>query len=131
MIITLITIGLLVAGIILFIVYNNTNCGEWIFGASIFSIVASVIIGFFVAVIIIDTHAGSYIKYQNKLYEKKVLEYRINNMEDNIVGNEMIYNDIVEFNNELRSIKKWANNPWTNWFYNKDIATIDYIEFME
>jgi hypothetical protein len=57
-----------------------------------------------------------------------MLEYRIEHIEENITGNEMLYNDIVEFNNELRSTKKWANNPWTNWFYNQDIATIDYIE---
>ena len=61
-------------------------------------------------------------------FEKEILEYRIDNMKDNIVGNEMLYNDIVEFNNELRNVKKWADSPWTNWFYNQDIATIDYIE---
>jgi hypothetical protein len=49
-------------------------------------------------------------------------------MEENITGNEMLYNDIVAFNNELRNVKKWANNPWTNWFNNQDIASIDYIE---
>ena len=68
------------------------------------------------------------IKYQNAVYEKEMLEYRIEHMEENITGNEMLYNDIVEFNNGLRSIKKWANNPFTNWFYNQDIATIDYVE---
>lgn len=68
------------------------------------------------------------VDYQNKVYEKEMLEYRIDNIEDNITGNEMIYNDIVEFNNDLRHEKKWINNPFTNWFYNEDIATIDYIE---
>ena len=78
---------------------------------------------------IIDANINRDVKYQNALYEKEMLEYRIDNMSENIVGNEMLYNDIVEFNNELRSTKKWANNPWTNWFHNPDIATIDYIEF--
>ena len=68
------------------------------------------------------------LNYQNTLHEKEMLEYRIEHMEENITGNEMLYNDIVEFNNSLRSVKKWANNPWTNWFYNQDIATIDYVE---
>lgn len=67
------------------------------------------------------------VEYQNALYEKEVIEHRINYMEDNIVGNEMLYHDIVEFNNDLRGVKKWANNRWTNWFVNDLKADIDYI----
>lgn len=67
-------------------------------------------------------------EYQNTLYKKEMLEYRIEHMKENVTGNEMLYNDIVEFNNMLRAKKKWTNNPWTDWFNNKDIASIDYIE---
>ena len=66
--------------------------------------------------------------FQNMLYEKQVIEYRIENKESNVVGNEMLYNDIVAFNNKLRKEKKWATNPWTNVFWNGKIASIDYIE---
>lgn len=65
--------------------------------------------------------------YQNKLYEKEVIEYRVEHITEDIVGNELLFNDIVEFNNNLRSAKKWANNPWTNIFWNKDVASMDYI----
>ena len=68
------------------------------------------------------------IDYQNVLYEREVLEYRLDHREDNFPGNEMLYDDIVNFNNKLRSQKKWANNPWTNWFNNEKIAALDYIE---
>lgn len=68
------------------------------------------------------------IDYQNKLYEKEMLEYRIEQIDEDITGNEMLYNDIVEFNNDLRHTKKRANNLWTNWFYNQKIASIDYVE---
>ena len=68
------------------------------------------------------------IAYQNKLYEKEMLEYRIEQIDEDITGNEMLYNDIVEFNNDLRHTKKWTNNLWTNWFYNQKIASIDYVE---
>ena len=78
--------------------------------------------------LIIDAQIDRDVDYQNALHEKEMLEYRIDNMEENIVGNEMLYNDIVEFNNNLREVKKWANNPWVNWFYNQDIATIDFVE---
>ena len=66
--------------------------------------------------------------YQKTLYEKEVIEYRIENQDNNIVGNELLYNDIIEFNNELRDTKRYANSWWTNWFNNAKIASIDYIE---
>ena len=131
MIITLIGLGLLVVGIILTIIYNKTD--NWnircrieipkfafiLFGAML-TFVAS-------AFIIINTITYD-VEYQNMLHTKEMLEYRIEHMEENITGNEMLYNDIVEFNNELRSTKKWANSPWTSWFNNQDIASIDYID---
>ena len=90
------------------------------------------IIGFVVSLIavafIIGNNISYDLNYQNTLHEKEMLEYRIEHMEENLTGNEMLYNDIVEFNNRLRSTKKWANNPWTSWFNNKQIASLDYIE---
>ena len=132
MIITLIGIGLLVVGIILAIVRENVpfmswkvrDRLEWVQLPAIF--VGSIIAATCIVVILIN--ASTYdIEYQNTLHTKEMLEYRIEHMEENITGNEMLYSDIVEFNNELRRVKKWANNPWTNWFSNKDIASIDYI----
>ena len=123
MIITIICAIVLIVGIIL---YNILDVDDhWLhivltaFGAT----------GIFICIIIIITvqiHAEE--DYQNKLHEREVIEYRIKHTQDNIVGNEMLYNDIVEFNNSLRSDKKWANNPWTSWFNNAKIASIDYIE---
>lgn len=126
MIITILGILLLVIGITLLAIGNDNDallgCG-----------VGGIFIGGFTTVMciifILCTQIGKEVDYQNALYEKEVLEYRIENMESNITGNEMLYNDIVEFNNELRSTKKWANNPWLNWFFNEDIATIDYVEY--
>lgn len=69
------------------------------------------------------------IDYKKALYTKKTIEYRIEHQEDNIVGNELLYNDIIGFNNALRSTKYWANNPWTSWFNNDKIAQLDYIEY--
>ena len=71
------------------------------------------------------------IDYQQSLYEKQVIEYRIENQDKDIVGNELLYQDIVEFNNNLRTQKQYANNIWVNWFYNDKIATIDYIEYIK
>lgn len=72
---------------------------------------------------------NSDLNYENMLAKKEMLEYRLEK-QSNIVGNELLYSEILEFNNDLRSIKKWANNPWTNWFNDQKIANnIDYIKF--
>ena len=69
------------------------------------------------------------IDYEQMLYKKEVLEYRVEHQEDNIVGNELLYQDIVEFNNQLRNTKRFANNIWTNWFANDLVATIEYVDY--
>ena len=131
MIITLITLALFTAGITLLLMkrkikdyYTRTvvdGCG--------FLLAA---IGFAVGLIVVPLLICNFVTYdldyQNTLHKKEMLEYRIEHIEENITGNEMLYNDIVEFNNELRNTKKFANNLWTNLFSNKDIAAIDYIE---
>lgn len=125
MLIILIAIGLLILGVVLI---NRSNYNDW---ADFIGIMLVVIMTFVVgicSIVIIGAQINKEVTYQNKLYEKEMLEYRIDNMEEDVVGNEMLYNDIVEFNNGLRNVKKWANNPFTNWFYIKDVATIDYVE---
>jgi hypothetical protein len=47
------------------------------------------------------------------------------------LGIGLLYSDIVEFNNELRSDKTYSDNIWINWFFNDKVATIDYIEIQE
>lgn len=76
---------------------------------------------------IIGMQVTADVDYQNKLEEKTMLEYRLEKG-DNIPGNELLYTQIVEFNNDLRNTKKWANSPWTNWFHNQKIAKMDFIE---
>lgn len=129
MIITLIVIAVIITGIVcLTIGGNNWRCPDLVWETGAILTASGIIVSLFVFGFIISANVNKDIDYQNAMYEREMLEYRIDNMEENIVGNEMLYNDIVEFNNELRNVKKWANNPWTNWFYNKDVATIDYIE---
>ena len=65
--------------------------------------------------------------YQQALYEKQVIEYRLENQDKNLVGNELLFTDIVEFNNNLRNHKRYADSFWIGVFYNDKMATIDYI----
>lgn len=68
------------------------------------------------------------VEYEKTVYEREVLEYRLDRKDETENGNEFLFSEITEFNNKLRAAKKWALNPWTNWFNNEKVATIDYIE---
>lgn len=131
MIITLIVFAIVVIGIVFIVISKKTS--DWdtkertSFVGCLLTI-AGIVASLFIAAAIISKTIACELNYQNVMHEKEMLEYRIEHMEENIIGNEMLYNDIVEFNNKLRNTKKWANSPWTNWFNNQDIASIDYIE---
>lgn len=128
MIWTLIFIGILIIGIICIIVGNYYSFNGLIVNGVFTTVISGMILFTFIGVII-GVNATAEMDYQNKLHERDMLEYRIEHMEENITGNEMLYNDIVDFNNDLRTTKRWANSPWTNWFNNQKIAdNIDYIE---
>lgn len=129
MIITLITIGIIIGAVVCWVVsYRFWLPPDWITLLGILLTALSILGSIIVGILIVGTQINKDVEYQNTLYEKEVLEYRIEEANSNIVGNELLYGDIVEFNNNLRTIKKWANNPWTNWFFNEDVATIDYVE---
>lgn len=66
--------------------------------------------------------------YEEMVYEKSVLELRLNNKDDNLVGNEFLYADIIDFNNKLRYERRYADSFWIGIFHNDKIATIEYIE---
>ena len=128
MIWTLISIGVLLIGIGGVVCYNlwghwQSDWGFWGWLCILFGSVATILFVSVLSVVICNTD----IDYQNALAEKQMIEYRIE-MGEELVGNELLYTQVVEFNNELRHIKKWAKSPWTNWFYNQKIAEIDYIE---
>lgn len=121
MIITILCVVAIIVGIILF------NMTHYDF-AGFMLLVISGIVAFFMAIWMLGVQANKDVDYQSALYQKEMIEYRIDHADEDIVGNELLYNEIVEYNNDLRFIKKWSDSYWTNWFFNEDIATIDYIE---
>lgn len=131
MIITLISLAVLITGIVLIVISKQIDdCykeDRLNFIGAMF-VVCGIVFSLFTVGFAIGNATTCELEYQNVLHQKEMLEYRIEHMEENITGNEMLYNDIVEFNNTLRNEKKWALNPWTNWFNNQDIASIDFIE---
>ena len=81
------------------------------------------------SVVAIGSQATSEQYYQEALYEKEILEYRLEHVDR--IGNENLYRDILEFNKMLRENKYKANSIWVGSLYNKKIATIDYIEIIK
>lgn len=105
----------------------RNNTGE--INVSGWGIIAiNIIILLCIGIVILCIQIPKETDYQNALYEKEVLEYRLENKDENLVGNEMLYSEITKFNNELRKHKTYSKNLWLNLFYNDKIATIDYIE---
>lgn len=103
--------------------YKRDNLAGLCAAVATVSVIVFCVFGIFALVVAVEKET----EYQNKLYEKEVIEYRVEHITEDIVGNELLFNDIVKFNNHLRSAKKWVNNPWTNIFWNEDVASIDYI----
>lgn len=132
MIITLIFIGIFVVGIVLLIIGNASkisyNARDFITFIGIACLVFGGIFGIITGGIGIVTAINEDIDYEKTIYERDVLEYRLEQLDENVTGNELLYNDIVEFNNGLRYTKKWVDSPWTSWFFNQKIADIEYIE---
>lgn len=125
------SISIFITGIIIcFICYKKyidsdidlVGYGLIMFGATI-----SIILG----AAIITIQSTKEIGYQSALYEKEVIEYRLESKDKNDISNEFLYKDIIEYNNKLRKAKKMSENLWTNWFVNDKLAEIDYIEYKE
>lgn len=132
MIIALIGVLLIILGVIVTIIDNSiTRYIHALYLTKVFTLAIGILLVIISVGVSIGVHINKDVDYQNKLHEREMLEYRIDHIEDNITGNELLYNDIVEFNNYLRNIKKWAASPWTNWFWNQDIAALDYIELTD
>ena len=137
MILTILFASILLLGVIGQIVhvvvdnYTYTCTPEWFDFTCFILIIVGTLLNVFTLGTVLFNLGSKNINYEKTAYEKEVLEYRLDQIEqgNSVTGNELVYNDVVEFNNDLRSIKKWSNNPWTSWFNNDLIAdNIDYIE---
>lgn len=117
--------GIILAVGIIFVVVDKCESALFFIGwviIGLFTIALGVCIG-----VIIATQLFKQINYEDTIYQKQVLEYRLEKLDDNLVGNELIYNEIVAFNQNLKHIKRYYNNFFLKGFYNDKIATIDYI----
>lgn len=134
MILTILAVVLLVSGIGVLTFYFKKCYGcveDWLSLLCIACIAIGAIFTVTFSCMIVGTHLNAEIEYENMVAQKTAIEYRLNQIDtnnQNVLVNGGIYNDILEYNAKLRSIKKWGKNPWTNWFYVDKITELDYIE---
>lgn len=123
---------ILFIGLVIFITLAILDFNYW-YTEILFciSIVFSIFIGIglmVVGTLSILTQCYKQKDYEKAIYERQVIEYRLEKQDDNLVGNELLYQDIVNYNNNLRNHKRYSDNFWLNWLYNDKIANIEYIE---
>ena len=127
MIIIIATIALLIIGGIFLIVYHATKENYEIVGGIAFILLLTFGLAMFGECLgVALSHGTARNKYNKLIYQKGVLEYRLEN--DGLTGNELLYRDITDFNNTIREARYWYENPWTSWFCSGLIPSIDYIE---
>lgn len=124
--------AILVIGIICYFIYEHSDVGEWLCGIGVGCIVISSLLGVIFGVACIAASMNADLQYIEMIERKTAIEYRLDNIENedsNLLVNGGVYNDIVEYNNEIHYYRKWGrNNFWTGWF---NPAPIDELELIK
>lgn len=60
--------------------------------------------------------------------KRAFLEYRLENMENDVVGAESLFKDVIAFNMSINNARKYSKSLWLNWFTNKWLAEIEPID---
>lgn len=135
MIWTLITIVILVASIAVLLISHNhwgNNFFDWAEIISIMTGVSSFIVLLLLCCWILSEHVSVNNTIRKNQIAQDSLEKRLElvNSEYEDVSKSDIIKDIAEWNADVINDYYWAENPWTNWFYNKKVVysrhTIEY-----
>lgn len=129
MLIILIALAALVVGIVLIRLDNGYLGTKFGIGTALACL--GVIVGVAASCAAISVQVTEDIEYEKTLARKQAIEYSIDHREENLIGNELLFANVVSFNNNLREEKWKAESPWVNWFANDKIAELDYIDYME
>ena len=128
MIITLIFVAFVVIGLIVAIADPNSE-GTVAVAATLLVVGAIALV--ICVLIIISTHVGVSAQIEKNKIEYESLckrqEIAISNYED--VSRSDVIKDIAEWNQSVVHYKYCAYNPWTNWFYSKEV--IDNMEMID
>ena len=127
-------LGVLAIAIVLHIAYNNWRNSPECF--CVISFIFYLIGGALVVICGIACISCSIlndVEYQQELNKRNAIVYRLEHLdnEENLLVNGGVYEDVVEFNNNLLTYKTWTHNPWIGYMFTDKIAELDYIELPE
>ena len=128
MILMIITLMVTVVGIVL--LWKGDDYGI-VNGLGLLFTVCGGLIAFIMAIGIICAHVGvdATIEENRIEYESLCERYEIVTSEYEDVSRSDVIKDIAEWNKKVYSVKHWAYNPWTSWFYSKRVA--DELQMIE
>ena len=121
-----------VIGLILFLKYRKDSWdheGTVTIGITLMFIGGAIIL--ICGILCLCFAATADLDYANMVEKRDAIIYRLEQIENeqNLLVNGGVYDDIVEYNNEIRKYKKYgSSNPWTNWFNPAPIDKLDYIK---
>lgn len=129
MILTYITMGLVIVGIVLLVV--NDKCNELLLVLGVTSLILGILMGAVIGLVAIANHTA----VDNQIY-KKQMEYESITRQLQIIDSEYedvskaeIIQKVYDWNKAVYQSKYWAKSPWTNWLYNKKYSdSLEYIE---
>lgn len=101
----------------------------WCLGA-VSSWIIGGVCGVVAIVAIIIAAAQNDVLTENLIAQREAIEYRLEQCDEdtNIMINGGVYEDLLEYNAEVRRHKRWTHDPWVGWFYSDSPAELDYIE---
>ena len=101
---------------------------NWMFGA-ITSWVVGGVCSIVAIVAIIVAVAQNDIVTENLIAKRDAIMYRLEqcNEDTNVMVNGGVYEDLIEYNAEVRRYKRWTHDPWVGWFYSDGPAELEYI----
>lgn len=129
MVITLISIGILILGIVCF--KADGDYTDFFVITGIFSFIIGIVAVAACIGCIIGAHIGVDMKIEeNRIkYESLCKRYEIISSEYEDVSKSDVIRDISEWNAEVMKAKYWQSNTFTNWFWSKRV--VDNMEAVE
>ena len=118
-------------GLILFLKYHKDWEHEGATETGITLMFIGGLVIFICGILCLCFAATADLDYANMVEKRDAIIYRLEQIEneENLLVNGGVYDDIVEYNNEVRKYKKYgSSNPWTNWFNPAPIDKLDYIK---
>lgn len=134
MIWTIITVTILVISIALLVIACIKNIGA-LGVISLVVLFISGLVAIMMGIALITAHCMTnrkitayQMQHDSIIREIEALE----NSESEKIFKVEVIKDVYEWNSDVYSKKYWSANPWTNWFYNKNVVdSLEYIEMEE